>query len=44
MRVVPIALDDFIAIAIPGMIPALPLLATVMPISEILKNVLRLLG
>jgi hypothetical protein len=44
MRVVPIALSDFIAIALPGLIPALPLVATVMPISEILKGVLRLLG
>jgi hypothetical protein len=44
MRVVPIALKDFIAIALPGVIPALPLLATVMPVSEILKGILRLLG
>jgi hypothetical protein len=44
MRVVPIAFSDFIAIAIPGVIPALPLLATVMPVSEILKGILRLLG
>jgi len=44
MRVVPMALRDFIAIALPGVIPALPLLATVMPVSEIFKGVLRLLG
>jgi hypothetical protein len=44
MRIVPIGLSDFIAIAIPGMIPVLPLLATVMPVSEILKGILRLLG
>jgi hypothetical protein len=44
MRVVPISLRDFIAIALPGVIPALPLLATVMPISQILKGILRLLG
>jgi hypothetical protein len=44
MRVVPIALKDFIAIALPGVIPVLPLLATVMPVSEIFKGILRLLG
>jgi hypothetical protein len=44
MRVVPIALRDFIAMALPGAIPILPLAATVMPVSEILKGILRLLG
>jgi hypothetical protein len=44
MRTVPIALSDFIAIALPGVIPALPLAATVMPVGEILKQILRLLG
>jgi hypothetical protein len=44
MRVVPIELSDFVAMALPGVIPALPLAATVMPISEILKGILRLLG
>jgi len=44
MRVVPIELRDFIAIALPGGIPALPLAATVMPVGEILKQLLRLLG
>jgi len=44
MRIVPIELSDFIAIALPGVIPALPLAATVMPVGEILKGVLRLLG
>jgi len=44
MRVVPIELSDFIAIALPGVIPALPLAATVMPVGEILKQLLRLLG
>ena len=43
-RVVPIELTDFIAIALPGVIPALPLAATVMPVGEILKQLLRLLG
>jgi hypothetical protein len=44
MRAVPIQLSDFIAMALPGVIPALPLAATVMPLSEILKNILKLLG
>ena len=43
-RIVPIELRDFIGIALPGVIPALPLAATVMPVGEILKGVLRLLG
>jgi hypothetical protein len=44
MRVVPIALSDFIAMARPGSIPILTLAATVMPVSEILIGILRLLG
>lgn len=44
MKVVPIELGDFIAIALPGIIPAVPLAATVMPVSEVLKGILRLLG
>lgn len=43
-RVVPIQLSDFIAMALPGVIPALPLAATVMPVGDILKQLLRLLG
>ena len=43
MRIVPIELSDFIGIALPGVIPALPLAATVMPVGEILKGILRLL-
>jgi hypothetical protein len=43
MRVVPIELSDFIALTIPAVIPALPLAATVMPVSEILKDLVRLL-
>ena len=43
MRAIPIALGDFIAMALPGAIPILPLAATVMPVSEILKGILRLL-
>ena len=44
MRVVPIELSEFIGIALPGVVPALPLAATVMPVGEILKGMLRLLG
>lgn len=44
MRAVPIALSDLIAMALPGAIPILPLAATVMPVREILKAILRLLG
>jgi hypothetical protein len=35
MQAVPITLSDFIAMALPGAILVLPLLATVMPVSEI---------
>jgi hypothetical protein len=44
MRSVPIELSDFVGIALPGVIPALPLAATVMPVSEIIKGLFRLLG
>lgn len=44
IRIVPIELADFIAIAIPGVVPAIPLLATVMPVGDIFKGLLRLLG
>ncbi len=44
MRALPIDLSDFIGIALPGIIPALPLAATVMPVGEIVKRVFRLLG
>ena len=43
MRVVPIELSDFIALTIPAVIPALPLVATVMPVSDILKDLVQLL-
>ncbi len=43
MRALPIELNDFVAMALPGVIPALPLAATVMPVSEILKGLLHLL-
>ena len=44
MRIVPIEFSDFIGIALPAIIPALPLAATVMPVGEILKGIFRLLG
>jgi hypothetical protein len=44
MRIVPIELTDFVGIALPAVIPALPLAATVMPVGDILKGVLKLLG
>jgi hypothetical protein len=44
MRVIPVASKDFIAMALPGAIPILPLAATVMPVSEILKGILRLIS
>jgi hypothetical protein len=44
MRIVPIELFDFVGIALPAVIPALPLAATVMPVGDILKGVLKLLG
>jgi hypothetical protein len=44
MRIVPLELRDFVAMAIPGVIPAIPLAATVMPVSEIVKGLLKLLA
>jgi hypothetical protein len=43
MRAVPITTGDFVAMAIPGVIPAIPLAATVMPVSDIVKGLLKLL-
>jgi len=40
--VLPVAPADFIAMVLPGLIPALPLAATVMPVGEILKDLLKL--
>jgi hypothetical protein len=44
MRIVPMELKDFAAIVLLGVIPALPLAALVMPVKEILKGIVRLLG
>jgi len=43
MGALPIELNDFVAMAVPGVIPALPLVATVMSVPDILKSLLRLL-
>jgi hypothetical protein len=44
MRIVPVELSDFIAMVLPGVIPALPLAATVMPVGEIIKGLLKLVA
>jgi hypothetical protein len=41
---VPIELGDLAAMAIPGILPALPLALTVMPLKEILTGLLHLLA
>jgi len=43
MRVLPIQIADFVAMALPGLIPAVPLAATVMPVSDIVKGLFKLL-
>ncbi|HEV3114409.1 MAG TPA: hypothetical protein VGY99_28310 [Candidatus Binataceae bacterium] len=44
MKVLPVDLSDFIAIVLPGLIPALPLAATVMPLGQIVKTLLKLVA
>ena len=44
MRVVPIALSDLLAMALPGVLPAVPLAATVLPVSDIVKGLFQLLA
>ena len=44
MRILPLELSDFIAFVLPGLIPALPLAATVMPLAEIVKGLLKLIA
>jgi hypothetical protein len=43
-RILPVELADFVALAIPAVIPAIALAATVMPVSEIVKGLLHLLA
>ena len=42
MRILPVQPTDFIAMVLPGLIPALPLAATVMPVGEILGRLVKL--
>jgi len=42
MRILPVQPTDFIAMVLPGLIPALPLAATVMPVGDILSRLLKL--
>ena len=44
MRILPGELRDFIAFVVPGLIRALPLTATVMPLGEIVKGLLKLIA
>jgi hypothetical protein len=44
MRIVPIELSDFLAMVLPGLIPALPLAAVVMPLGDIIKGLLKLVA
>ena len=41
MKIIPMELSDFIALALPAVLPAFPLLLTVIPMSEILDGILR---
>src|SRR5262249_44457435 len=43
MRLLPVEMADFVAIAIPTVLPALPLAALVMPLGEIVQRLLHLL-
>lgn len=43
MRVVPAARGDFVGFVLPALIPALPLAATVMPLADIVKDLLKLI-
>lgn len=42
MRPIPAQLSDIVALVIPGLIPAVPLIVTVLPVSTILRMVLKL--
>jgi hypothetical protein len=44
MNILPVAFSDFVAFVLPGLIPALPLAATVMPLGEIVKGLLKLIA
>jgi hypothetical protein len=42
MRILPVQPSDFIAMVLPGLVPALPLAATVMPLGEIVTRLFKL--
>jgi hypothetical protein len=44
MRIFPAESRDFLAMVLPGLIPALPLTAAVMPVGDIVKGLLRLVA
>ncbi len=44
MRVLPVDPRDFVVMVLPGLIPALPLAATVMPLGEVVKRLLKLIA
>jgi hypothetical protein len=44
MRALPVAPSDFIAMVLPGLLPALPLATTVMPLGEILRSLFKLVA
>ena len=44
MRILPVEPSDFIAFVLPGLVPALPLAASVMPLGEIVKGLLKLVA
>ncbi|MBV8361973.1 MAG: hypothetical protein JO189_29180 [Deltaproteobacteria bacterium] len=44
MRILPVELSDFTAFVLPGLIPALPLAATEMPLGQIIKGLLKLIA
>jgi hypothetical protein len=44
MKVIPAGLSDLGSLAIPAILPALPLAATVIPVSELLKDALKLIA
>lgn len=44
MKIIPAGLSDLAALAVPAILPALPLAATVVPLSELLKDALKLIA
>jgi len=44
MKVIPAGLNDLATLIVPAILPALPLAATVVPVSELLKDMLKLIA